>query len=212
MPPDQIKEIIGYIASILIAISLMMSSILKLRVINLIGALFFTAYGLLISAYPVAVVNFFIVLIDVYYLVQMLSSKEFFELLAVKPGSEYLGSFLSHYTRDIQKFQPGFAFQPDENLLVFFILRNLVPAGLMIGEIRGGDSLHILLDYAIPGYRDLKIGRFLYQQHAQDFRSRGIHKITAPPGTEPQAKYLAQMGFQLEKDTQGNPVYSLSLE
>jgi len=212
MPPDQIKEIIGYIASILIAISLMMSSVLKLRVINLIGALFFTAYGLLIRAYPVAVVNFLIVLIDIYYLVQMLSSKEFFELLAVNPGSEYLASFLSHYAKDIQKFQPGFTFQPGENLLAFFVLRNMVPAGLMLGEIRGGDSLHVLLDYAIPGYRDLKIGRFLYQQHAEDFRSRGVHKIYAPPGTKPQAKYLEQMAFQMEKDAQDNPVYSLLLK
>ncbi len=60
-----VYEIIGYIASALVAISLMMSSILKLRVINLIGAAFFTVYGLLIGAYPVAVVNFIIVLIDI---------------------------------------------------------------------------------------------------------------------------------------------------
>jgi hypothetical protein len=63
-----VYEIIGYIASILVAVSLMMSSILKLRVINLIGAACFTVYGLLIDAYPVAVVNFIIVLIDLYYL------------------------------------------------------------------------------------------------------------------------------------------------
>ena len=31
-------EIIGYIASVLVAISLMMSSILRLRIINLVGA------------------------------------------------------------------------------------------------------------------------------------------------------------------------------
>jgi ribosomal protein S18 acetylase RimI-like enzyme len=211
MPPSQIYEIIGYAASLLVAISLMMSSILKLRVINLVGALFFTAYGLLIRAYPVAVVNFFIVLIDLYYLVQMLTSKEFFELLAVRPESEYLDSFLHHYAADIQKFQPGFAFSPNKNLLVFFILRNLVPAGLLIGDIRGESGLHILLDYAIPGYRDLKIGRFLYQQHAADFRSRGIQKIYAQPGAAAHARYLEQMGFRPETGAQGEPLYSLSL-
>jgi hypothetical protein len=59
-------EIIGYVSSILIAISLMMSSILRLRIINLIGAVLFTIYGLGIRAYPVAAVNFLIVLIDLY--------------------------------------------------------------------------------------------------------------------------------------------------
>ena len=51
----------------------MMSSILKLRVINLVGAALFTVYGLLIGAYPVAVMNLFIVLIDLYYLRDMVS-------------------------------------------------------------------------------------------------------------------------------------------
>jgi hypothetical protein len=70
-----IYEIIGYTASALVAISLMMSSIFKLRVINLIGAALFTLYGLLIGAYPVAVLNFTIVLIDLYYLRETIKSK-----------------------------------------------------------------------------------------------------------------------------------------
>jgi len=73
-----IYEIIGYTASALVAISLMMSSIVKLRVINLIGAALFTLYGLLIGAYPVAVLNFSIVLIDLYYLRETIKSKVYF--------------------------------------------------------------------------------------------------------------------------------------
>ncbi len=83
-----VYEIIGYIASALVAISLMMSSILKLRVINLIGAAFFTVYGLLIGAYPVAVVNFIIVRIDLYYLYEIFAAKEYFALLEVPNDSE----------------------------------------------------------------------------------------------------------------------------
>jgi len=65
MPPNQI-ELIGYLGSVLVAISLMMRSLLRLRVINLIGALFFTTYGALLGAYPVAVLNGLIVCIDLY--------------------------------------------------------------------------------------------------------------------------------------------------
>ena len=79
-------EIIGYVASVLVAISLMMSSILKLRVINLLGAALFTLYGLLIGAYPVAVMNFFIVLIDLYYLCELIPSREQFTLFEVQQG------------------------------------------------------------------------------------------------------------------------------
>jgi len=63
-------EMLGYLASVFVAVSLTMRSLTKLRVINLIGSLLFTAYGLIISAYPVAVVNAFIVLVNIYYLQQ----------------------------------------------------------------------------------------------------------------------------------------------
>ena len=66
-----IWEWVGYLASVVVAISLMMSSIKKLRWWNLIGAALFVAYGIAISAYPVALVNFFIVLIDAYYLIKL---------------------------------------------------------------------------------------------------------------------------------------------
>jgi hypothetical protein len=73
-------EIIGYIASVLVAVSLMMRSVLKLRVINLLGAAVFMLYGLMIGAYPVAVMNLFIVLIDLYYLREFITSKGYFSL------------------------------------------------------------------------------------------------------------------------------------
>lgn len=80
MELSMIYEIIGYVASVLVAISLMMRSVLKLRVINLLGAAVFTLYGLLIGAYPVAVMNLFIVLIDLYYLREFMTKKGYFSL------------------------------------------------------------------------------------------------------------------------------------
>jgi hypothetical protein len=214
MEPGQIYEIIGYIASALIAISLMMRSILRLRVINLIGALFFTGYGWLIAAYPVAFVNFIIVLIDLYYLGQMLSTREFFRLLEVEPDSDYLREFLDFYREDIHRFQPDQAFERTPDHLVFFVLRNMVPAGLVIGAPDpGGEPGRLLLqlDYAIPGYRDLKIGRFVFQTHAADFLARGIHTICSRPGAPAHIRYLRQMGFAPEQGDTGASLYGLKL-
>ena len=66
-------EMLGYAASVFVAVSLMMRSLTKLRVINLVGSVLFTAYGLIIGAYPVAIVNAFIVLVNIYYLHQTLT-------------------------------------------------------------------------------------------------------------------------------------------
>lgn len=61
-------EWIGYGASILIVISLMMTSIIKLRIINSIGCFLFVIYGMYVKAYPVAISNAVIILINIYNL------------------------------------------------------------------------------------------------------------------------------------------------
>ena len=50
-------EWIGYAGSALVAVSLMMSAIVRLRLLNLAGALIFALYGALVGAMPVLLVN-----------------------------------------------------------------------------------------------------------------------------------------------------------
>ncbi len=61
-------EIIGYIASFFVAISFLFREILLIRWINLLGCLFFVAYGILIQRPPIIITNVFIVLVQCYYL------------------------------------------------------------------------------------------------------------------------------------------------
>lgn len=61
-------ELLGYFASIMVAISFLMKSINKLRLVNILGATCFVIYSVLIKAWPVALINSFIVCINIYYL------------------------------------------------------------------------------------------------------------------------------------------------
>jgi len=61
-------EWLGYLASILVAISFLMRSMTRLRFVNTIGAICFVIYAVAIKALPVALINCFIVCINVYYL------------------------------------------------------------------------------------------------------------------------------------------------
>lgn len=195
---QMIYEIIGYIASFLVALSLMMSSILRLRVINLVGASFFALYGLLIGAFPVAVVNGVIALINIYYLYDMFSTKEYFRILEVKPNSDYLRHFLNYYDAEIQKFFPSFRFVPESEQVIFFILRDMVPAALLVAEVQDEQSLLVHLDFVIPGYRDLKVGRFIYDEHPETFTSKGYHQLHSKADTSVHQKYLERLGFTLD--------------
>lgn len=187
-------ELIGYLGSILVAVSLMMKSLLRLRIINLMGALFFTVYGVLLGAYPVAFLNGLIVCIDLYYLLQMWRQKDFFTFLEISPKSEYLRAFVEFYKDDIAEIIPSYLHQPEENLLCFFILRNMMPAGLFIAKVEGEEA-HIQLDYVIPNYRDFKVARFLFEENAAFFIQRGIRRFVSEGGSPIHQTYLEKMEF-----------------
>ena len=203
-----IFELIGYAASFLVAVSLMMSSVIRLRLINLGGAICFVIYGLFLGAYPIALVNLIIIGINLYYLYQIYSAKEYFTLLEVKHDAEYLARFLQFHAREIQTFRPDFTYLPSEQSLIFFILRDMVPAGLFIADARGGGALWVHLDFVIPGYRDFKIGRFLFEQKAAFFKDRDIRKIYSASGNPAHTHYLRQMGFVPDASDTTGVLYS----
>lgn len=69
-------DIMGYAASIMVAISLTMKDIVKLRVLNFIGCSLFVGYGLMIDAWPVVATNAFIACVNVYFLARMQQAKK----------------------------------------------------------------------------------------------------------------------------------------
>lgn len=68
-------ELIGYSASLMVAISLMMKDIVWLRTLNFAGCSLFVIYGTYISAWPVAGMNAFVACINIYHLVKIARSK-----------------------------------------------------------------------------------------------------------------------------------------
>jgi hypothetical protein len=197
--------IFGYAASVLIAVSLTMSSIVKLRVINFFGAASFATYGLIIHAYPVAFLNGFITLIDLYYMIEIFTTKEYFRVLEVQHDSEYLKYFLKFHEIDIKNFIPTFSFEPRLDWLVLFVLRDSIPSGLVCAEYRDADHLFVNLDYAIPGYRDFKVGRYVFPRI---FEKQKVKKIYSDPGNKKHEKYLKRMGF-VKTVLDSKPVYLL---
>jgi hypothetical protein len=199
-------EIIGFIASAVVAISLMMRNVFWLRVINGIGALIFTVYGALIHSAPVAVMNGFVLLIDMYYLSQSFQS-DYFKVLEVEPHGYYLRKFLSFYDKEIKKFMPEFTGDIAEETNVFFILRNMVPAGLLVTREHEDGKLWVEMDFAIPAYRDSKIGKYVYAHQAEIFDVRKHKAVYCEAVEKTHQKYLKRMGFV----QQDGSVFSLEL-
>lgn len=64
-------EILGYVATFFVAASFLFKSIVHLRIVNSVGAAIFVIYGMIIAAYPVALLNAFLVCVNLYQLYRL---------------------------------------------------------------------------------------------------------------------------------------------
>jgi GNAT superfamily N-acetyltransferase len=203
-------QLLGYGASILIATSLLMRSIVRLRILNLAGAATFSLYGFLIGATPVAVLNLMTATINIVQLIRLQRRREIFRVLEIRPNAPYLQYFLDFQAADIRRFFPSFRYdvqKSDGSGLALFVLRDLVPAGVVLGKLHDG-TLEVQLDYVIPQYRDMKVGRFLFRDEADFFRRLGVREIVSPADTEVHAQYLRRLGFERARE---GPMYRLRM-
>lgn len=203
-------EILGYTASVIVALGMIMSSIKLLRWINLIGAFCFSVYGFLIDAYPVGILNSFIVLVDIYYLFLMYTKKEYFKSLPVRGDNLYLLEFLEFYKNDIKKYYPDFFYKPEVNKFSFFILRDLAVAGIVLAREYESEVLKISLDYTIPKYRDFKVGKYVYDVYIDKFKEKGYKLLISFPSSRKHKRYLKKMGF-VETNHNGKLSYTMNL-
>jgi hypothetical protein len=190
-----VVELVGYLASALIVLSLLMASVWRLRIINLVGAVVFTVYGALIGSVPVMLTNGAIVLIDLYYLRRMLRDRAadaYFEVVATPPGSPLLQRFVAFHAEDIARFQPDFTgIHADQ--LAWAVLRDGVQVGAVLAT-RSGEVATIELDYVSPAHRDQRAGTRFYATDTL-FAPHGITRLRTRAGVEAHRRYVTAMGF-----------------
>lgn len=64
-------EAIGVLASVIVLLSFVMNGESKIRIINIIGALLFIVYGVLINAFSVWFLNGTLLIVHIYKLVKL---------------------------------------------------------------------------------------------------------------------------------------------
>lgn len=188
-------EIIGYIGSLLVLISMLMTSVVRLRIINLIGSVIFAGYALLIRSYPTAFMNICLAGINQYYLIRIFKEPKIYEPVRTDPDDSYLTYLFNRNLDDIRLWFPDFSVSDKNADVAYIVCCKTDPACLFLGR-KDGDRLEVVLDYATPVYRDTSVGRFLYKHLASVgftsfiFRQKSIGHIP----------YLEKIGYKKTED------------
>jgi hypothetical protein len=195
-------EIFGYCASVVIAFSLTRSSIIKLRWYNLFGAASFCIYGIIINAFPVALLNGFIALTNIFFLTRLLLNVENqFSILQVSRPSNYVDFFLEYHKQEIERLFPRFmkvAAAPDRKY--FFLTERTEVVGMLSGYEEGEDTFIVDFDFVIPAYRDCQLGHFSIGHGHQLAKKFGYGQIVTLADSLEHETYLTTLGFTLKKN------------
>lgn len=183
-------EMIGYTGSVLVLISMLMTSVVRLRIINLIGSVIFAGYALIIQSYPTALMNICLAGINIYYLIRIFRQSKIYDPVKTKPDDGYFSYLLNRNLDDIMTWFPEFSIQKADADVAYIICCDSDPAGLFLGRNDSG-RLEVVLDYATPAYRDASVGRFLYRYLA----SEGFASLIFRQKSEGHVPYMRKIGY-----------------
>jgi hypothetical protein len=190
---------IGYLASLFLAVSLLMTNTLKFRWFNTLGNVAFVIYGVLINAFPIIVANSVLLCINIYQLSKLYKYKEQFLFATVSPSDEIVKQFVNFYKKDIAVFFPNFNLHDNGNKISFMVLRNLNIACLFIAEKTNHQEAVVDIDYTIANFRDYKVGKFIFETEKQFLLANKVKKIVYKKvDNKKHLDFIKAMGFKEE--------------
>ena len=190
-------QAVGYLASVLLAISLLVNNDLKFRWLNTGGCLAFIVYGIMINAFPIILTNTILLFINLYSLLKIYKKKEDFDLLEFGTDATLIAKFLGFYEEDIKTYFPAFKLKQAENDIRFVVLRDLVIANVFVASLAEDGVAEVKLNYTVPRYRDYKVGRFIFEKENKFLLSKGVKSLVYKEVVNKNhLRFLKVMGFE----------------
>ena len=189
-------ELFGYLGSILVLVSMLMTSVVRLRVINLIGSAIFATYAILIRSYPTALLNGCLVGINLYHLFRLRQTTgKIYEIQPLNAGEGFAAWFVHKYREDIGRFFPLIHPEEANKAEGFAVFYEDQAAGILLGK-RNDSKFEVLMDYTTPTFRDCSVGEYLYSQ----LPSYGITQLFCKASSPEHDQYMEKMGFSRQEN------------
>ncbi len=195
-------EVVGWLGSVLVVVSLMLAGVWRFRVLNLIGAVIATGYNAVLGIWPFAAMNGAIAVIDVYWLVRLQRDRHdeaAYQVVEVAPDDAYLAHTLHTHASDIARFYPAFTGIDPSGRHAFLVLRGDETVGVVVVRDGGDGDAHIELDYVTPRFRDFTPGEFVYRRSGV-FARHGFRRLVVPRDVVGSQDYYERVGFTAGDD------------
>ena len=195
-------EVIGWVGSILVVLSLMQARVLRFRWMNLIGAVIATAYNAWVGVWPFAAMNAAISIIDVYWLVRLYREahdEAVYDVVEVASGDAYFQRVVTVHASDIARSQPSFsaAAAAGQDRSAFLVVRGDETVGAVVIRDGGGGTAVVELDWVTPRFRDFTPGEFVHRSSGI-FTGKGFHEVVVESPLASEHSYLARVGFSAD--------------
>ncbi len=173
-------ELFGYIGTALVILSMMMTSVTKLRGLNICGSVISCIYSCFCNAYPVAVMNGALVIINVVQLLRKARSEESFARVAVHADDGSLHYFLSRDSQGTETLPSCFRENADrvkqyliyrENEAVGFVIGMQVERVFLVGAVRtASKDDNAVKTFLISSFRQEGIETVVTDRDSEEYR------------------------------------------
>jgi hypothetical protein len=196
-------DVVGWVGSTLVVISLLQARVLRFRVLNLLACALLLAFNTAIEVWPMVALNTVLCSVNLWFVTRLLRERHdstAFEVLQVKPDDTYLLHVLEVHAADIARFQPDFdaaGLGSTSGCTVYLVQKGDETLGVVVLEIQG-DTAEVRLDYVTRKYRDFSPGEFVWRRSGM-LATRGVrHVLTSPRMVN---AYYGNVGFRREGDS-----------
>ncbi len=189
-------SLLGYLAALFLAVSLLVTRALWFRWINLFGNATFVLYGASIHALPVVLTNSVLLAINLVQLAKLYTRKEHFEFVQIHTGDQIVGSFLRFHRKDLANYFPDFQFTDDSGRICFMVLRDLTIANLFVARKAEEGTIKVEINYTVPQFRDYKVGKFIFDEGSDYLKAHSVHTIRTRSHLSEHTEFLKRMGFE----------------
>ncbi|MET0998865.1 MAG: hypothetical protein ABWX73_09145 [Marmoricola sp.] len=193
-------DLIGWLGSALLIVSVMQARLLRFRVLNLLACVVLTGFNAALAIWPMVAMNLALCLINLWHIRKLVTTRhdeDVYVVLEVGPDDEYLRHVLRVHGADILKFQPDLVWDgAATGRSAFLVQRGDETVGVVLVRDDGDGVARVMLDYVTPRYRDFSPGEFVWRR-SNVLRGRGFTRVVTP--TSMVDAYYERLGFSRDE-------------